>query len=328
MRLLNKEDIVKVFSMQDAVESVKEAFLLYSQGKTENPLRTKIPAEKYGGNLLFMPTYAEETGYASLKIINIYPQNISKDRPTSFAQVVLIDAGSGEILSILDGTYVTQLRTGAASGVCFDVLGRQDARIGALIGTGGQAETQLAAMVSVRDLDVVRVHDISKERTTAFVKEMNEKLADYETKIVAADSADEAVEDADLLITVTPSKEPVFDASKCKKGITISCVGAYQPDMQEMDPAILPRASKIFLDSKSAVLEESGDILKPLSEGIIKEQDITGEIGDVLAGKRKGRESDDEIIVFETVGIGMQDLITAKAIYEKAVAEDVGSQWA
>ncbi|WP_419026478.1 ornithine cyclodeaminase family protein [Emergencia sp.] len=327
MRLLNKEDIVKVFSMQDAVESVKEAFLLYSQGKTENPLRTKIPAEKYGGNLLFMPTYAEETGYASLKIINIYPQNISKDRPTSFAQVVLIDAGSGEILSILDGTYVTQLRTGAASGVCFDVLGRQDARIGALIGTGGQAETQLAAMVSVRDLDVVRVHDISKERTTAFVKEMNEKLADYETKIVAADSADEAVEDADLLITVTPSKEPVFDASKCKKGITISCVGAYQPDMQEMDPAILPRASKIFLDSKSAVLEESGDILKPLSVGIIKEQDITGEIGDVLAGKRKGRESDDEIIVFETVGIGMQDLITAKAIYEKAVAEDVGSQW-
>lgn len=328
MRLLNKEDIVKVFSMQDAVESVKEAFLLYSQGKTENPLRTKIPAEKYGGNLLFMPTYAEETGYASLKIINIYPQNISKDRPTSFAQVVLIDAGSGEILSILDGTYVTQLRTGAASGVCFDVLGRQDARIGALIGTGGQAETQLAAMVSVRDLDVVRVHDISKERTAAFVKEMNEKLAEYETKIVAADSADEAVEDADLLITVTPSKEPVFDASKCKKGITISCVGAYQPDMQEMDPAILPRASKIFLDSKSAVLEESGDILKPLSEGIIKEQDITGEIGDVLAGKRKGRESDDEIIVFETVGIGMQDLITAKAIYEKAVAEDVGSQWA
>lgn len=327
MRLLNKEDIVKVFSMQDAVESVKEAFLLYSQGKTENPLRTKIPAEKYGGNLLFMPTYAEETGYASLKIINIYPQNISKDRPTSFAQVVLIDAGSGEILSILDGTYVTQLRTGAASGVCFDVLGRQDARIGALIGTGGQAEMQLAAMVSVRNLDVVRVHDISKERTAAFVKEMNEKLADYETKIVAADSADEAVEDADLLITVTPSKEPVFDASKCKKGITISCVGAYQPDMQEMDPAILPRASKIFLDSKSAVLEESGDILKPLSEGIIKEQDITGEIGDVLAGKRKGRESDDEIIVFETVGIGMQDLITAKAIYEKAVAEDVGSQW-
>lgn len=327
MRLLNKEDIVKVFSMQDAVKSVKEAFLLYSQGKTENPLRTKIPAEKYGGNLLFMPTYAEETGYASLKIINIYPQNISKDRPTSFAQVVLIDAGSGEILSILDGTYVTQLRTGAASGVCFDVLGRQDARIGALIGTGGQAETQLAAMLSVRDLDVVRVHDISKERTAAFVKEMNEKLAEYETKIVAADSADEAVEDADLLITVTPSKEPVFDASKCKKGITISCVGAYQPDMQEMDPAILPRASKIFLDSKSAVLEESGDILKPLSEGIIKEQDITGEIGDVLAGKRKGRESDDEIIVFETVGIGMQDLITAKAIYEKAVAEDVGSQW-
>ncbi len=327
MRLLSKEDITKVFSMEDAVESVKEAFLLYSQGKAVNPLRTNIHAEKYGGNLLFMPTYAEDTGYASLKIINLYPQNIDQNKPTSFAQVVLMDAESGEILSILDGTYVTQLRTGAASGVCFDVLGRKDAHIGALIGTGGQAQTQLEAMVSVRNLDLVKVHDLSRDRTESFVEMMNQKLKKYKTKIVAAESADDAVADADLLITVTPSKKPVFDGSKCKKGITISCVGAYKPDMQEMDPAILTRASKIFFDSKSAVLEESGDILKPLAEGIITEEDITGEIGDVLGGKLKGREREDEIIVFETVGIGLQDLITAKTIYEKAVAQDVGSQW-
>lgn len=327
MQLLSREDINKVFSMKEAVESVKRAFMLYSQNKVENPLRTNIHASKYEGNLLFMPTYAEDTGCASLKIINIYPENMKKNRPTSFAQVILIDAESGEIVSMLDGNYVTQLRTGAASGVCFDILGRKDAKVGALIGTGGQAQTQLEAMLAVRDLDIVRVHDLSAERTESFVKMMREKLSGYDTEIVAAASADSAVEDADLLITVTPSKKPVFDATKCKAGLTISCVGAYQPDMQEMDPQILARASKIYFDSKAAVLEESGDILIPLAEGIITENEITGEIGEVIAGKVKGRENDEEIIVFETVGIGMQDLITAKAIYEKAIAANIGTEW-
>ena len=327
MQLLNKADIDKIFSMKEAVEAVKEAFALYSQGKAENPLRTNIYAKKYEGNLLFMPTYAEGAGYASLKIINIYPENMMKGIPTSFAQVILIDAKSGDIIAMLDGTYVTQLRTGAASGVCFDVLGRKDAKIGALIGTGGQAQTQLEAMLAVRDLDIVKVHDLSIERTEAFVKMMKERLNGYGTEIVAAASADEAVEEADLLITVTPSKKPVFDASKCEAGLTVSCVGAYQPDMQEMDPKILTCADKIFFDSKDAVLEESGDILIPMADGTITENDFTGEIGQVICGELTGREHDEEIIVFETVGIGMQDLVTAKTIYEKAIAAGIGTAW-
>lgn len=327
MLLLNKEDITRVFSMKDAVETVKDAFILYSEGKTENPLRTNIGVTKHEGTLLFMPAYAEDTDFASLKIINIYPKNVDKKMPTSFAQVILMDAKTGEIVAVLDGTYVTQLRTGAASGACFDVLGRKDAKIGALIGTGGQAETQLEAMMSVRNLDMVKVYDNCLERSDKFVKHMREKLSGYDTEIIAAISADEAVEDADLLVTVTPSKKPVFDALKCKEGITISCVGAYKPDMQEMDSAILIRASKIYFDSISATLEESGDILIPLGDGTITKNDFTGELGEVLTGKIKGRENDDEIIVFETVGIGTQDLVTAKVIYEKAVAAGIGTYW-
>ena len=327
MLLLNKEDIKHVFSMKDTIESVKQAFMLYSEGKTENPLRTNINVSKFDGTLLVMPTYAESTNYASLKIINIYPKNIDKGIPTSFAQVILIDARTGDIVAVLDGTYVTQLRTGAASGACFDVLGRKDAKVGALIGTGGQAATQLEAMMSVRKLELVKVYDCSPERTNKFVDTMSKKLDGYNTKIVAAHSADEAVEDTDLLITVTPSKKPVFDASKCKRGITISCIGSYQPDMQEMDPQILTRADKIYFDSKSSVLEESGDIIIPLNNGIITEDDFTGELGEVLSGKIKGRESDEEIIVFKTVGVGVQDLVTAKAIYEKSVAAGIGTNW-
>ena len=181
--------------------------------------------------------------------------------------------------------------------------------------------------MSVRKLDLVKVYDCSSYRTKEFVDAMSKELEKYNTRIVAVSSADDAVEDADLLITVTPSKKPVFNASKCKEGITVSCVGSYQPDMQEMDPQILSRAGKIYLDSKSAVLKESGDIIIPLNDGDISENDLTGELGDLLSGKIKGRENDEEIIVFKTVGIGIQDLMTAKAIHEKAIDYGIGTNW-
>lgn len=327
MLLLNKESIKKVFTMKDSIESVKKAFMMFSQGKSEVPLRTNIQVPKHNGTLLFMPAFANELDCASLKIVNIYPDNINKGLPSSIGEVLLIDSTTGEIVSVMDGTFLTQLRTGAASGAAFDVLARKDARTAALIGTGGQAVTQLEAMLCVRNLDTVKIYDLDKKRLKEFAEKMREKFADYNTEIVAVASSDDAVEDADMLVTVTPSKKPVFDASKCKKGITISCVGAYQPHMQEMDPVILQRADKIFFDSKEAVLSESGDIIIPLEKGMIKESDFTGDLGDVLSGNLPGRERDEEIIVFETVGIGTQDLVTAKAIYDNARKCNVGYQW-
>ena len=327
MLLLSKEDIKKVFTMKDAIEADKKAFRLVVEGKCDSPLRTNIQAPKYDGSFLFMPAYVEEMDTASLKIVNIFPHNIDNGIPSAPAQVLLIDGTTGVVTAVLDGTYVTQLRTGAASGAAFDLLAKKDCRIGALIGTGGQAAAQLEAMLAVRNLEEVRVYDISYERTEAFAKRMQGELNVYGAKIIAAKSSDEAVEGADLLITVTPSTKPVFDASKVKQGATISCVGAYQHHMQEMDPAILPRASKIYFDSEEAVLSESGDILIPLEQGIITKDDFTGDLGQVIKGEIPGRENDEEIIVFETVGVATQDLIAAKAIYDKAVEAGIGTKW-
>ncbi len=327
MLLLNREDIKKVFTMQDAIEADKKAFELVVEGKCEAPLRTNIQAPKHEGCFLFMPAYVEEMDTASLKIINIFPHNIDHGIPSSPAQVLLIDGTTGVVSAVLDGTYVTQMRTGAASGAAFDVLAKKDCRIGALIGTGGQAATQLEAMLAARKLEEVRVYDLNPERTQAFAEQMQKELASYGARILAAKSSDEAIEDADLLITVTPSSKPVFDGTKVKQGATISCVGAYQHHMQEMDPAILPRASKIYFDSKDAVLSESGDILIPLEQGIITEKDFTGDIGQVIKGELIGRENDDEIIVFETVGVATQDLVAAKTIYDRAVKAGVGTEW-
>lgn len=327
MLLLSRADIKKVFSIQDAIEADKQAFTLVSEDKCDLPLRTNIQAPRYDGCFLFMPAYIEEMDTASLKTVNIFPHNIDNGLPSSPAQVLLIDGKTGVVTAILDGTYVTQLRTGASSGAAFDMLAKESCRIGALIGTGGQAATQLEAMIAVRRLEEVRVYDLNYERTADFADRMQEELKSYGTKITAVRSSDEAIDDADLLITVTPSSKPVFDGTKIKKGCTISCVGAYQHHMQEMDPAILPRASKIYFDSKEAVLSESGDILIPLEEGIITEDDFTGDIGNVIKGELIGRETDDEIIVYETVGVGAQDLVTAKAIYENALKAGVGTRW-
>ncbi|MGM0214873.1 ornithine cyclodeaminase family protein [Enterococcus sp. AZ109] len=327
MLLLSRADIKQVFSMKEAIEADKLAFKMFSQGKTEVPLRTQIVAEKQNGTFLFMPAYAPELDAASLKIINIFPDNIDKGLPSAPAQVLLVDGETGVISSVLDGNTVTQFRTGAASGVAFDVLGRKDAKEGALIGTGGQAASQLEAMVCARDLEVVRVYDMNFERTTAFAKRMAEELAEYGTKIVPASSSDEAITNADLIVTVTPATSPVFEGSKVKAGATVSCVGSYQPHMQEMDPVILERASKLYFDSEEAVLSEAGDILIPLEDGTITKDKFTGDIGNVLLGDLVGRENEQEIIVFKTVGIGAQDLVTAKQIYDLAREKNVGTEW-
>lgn len=326
MLLLSRQDIDRVFSMADAIQADKEAFRLAAEGKIETPLRTVIREARHDGAFLFMPSYAPDRDAAAVKLINIFPRNLQRGLSTSPAQVLLMDGATGYLLAMLDGTRVTQLRTGASSGAAFDLLGRKDARIGGLIGTGGQAAAQLEAMLTVRDLEEVFVYDVDRARCEAFCAQMTRQLRP-KAKLTPVDHPDRATEPADLLITVTPSATPVFDGTKVKAGATLSCVGTYQPEKHEMDPAVLPRAGKIFCDSVEAVLEESGDLLIPLEQGLIGEEDLTGSLGDLLLGRCPGRESEEEIIVYETVGIAAQDLIAAQAIYERAKAAGIGTHW-
>lgn len=327
MLLLTKEDIKKVYSMKDAIRYNKLAYQLTSEQKCAAPLRTQIPAPKQDGCFVFMPAYSEDMDAAAVKIVNVFNHNIEKGLPGSPAQVLLIDGTTGIVTAIMDGTYVTAVRTGAASGAAFDLLGRKDGITGALIGTGGQAASQLEAMLAARTLKKVRVYSRNQERVRAFTERMQKELESYGAEILPAASSDEAIEDADFIITATASRRPVFDGTKVKPGATVSCIGGYQPDMQELDPALLPRVSKIYLDSREAVLAEAGDLLIPLEQGIITVQDITGELGNVVNGTLVGRENDEEIIVFKSVGVATQDLIAAKAIYDKAVEIGAGTSW-
>ena len=266
-------------------------------------------------------------GAAGIKIVNIMPGNPELGLPASIGQVLLIDGKTGRVSAMMDGTYITALRTAAASGAAFDLFGKPDAAIGALIGTGSQAMCQLEAMLSVRNLREVRVAARDFDKTAAFVEEANAKLSAYGADIVAVEDTNAAVDGADLITLVTTSAAPVCSAEYFMPGAVISAVGAYTYDMQELDPAVFDKCSKIYFDSEEAVLSESGDILRPLDAGTLSKEQFTGDIGDYLLGRIPGRESADEIIVFENVGIGALDLYTAQKVYEKAAAAGVGTTW-
>lgn len=315
MRYLSKNEIEKSICMEDVIEAVKQAFSMAEKGLIETPLRTVINTGK--GSLLFMPAYSSAIGYAVLKNVNVFPENANSGLSTTPAEIMLIDSNTGYMLAILDGTYITRLRTGAASGAAFDVLARKNCRKGALIGTGGQAEAQLEAMLTARDLKEVAVFSPNSNKCAEFTERMKEKFASRNVNIVRAENVEECVDDADLIITATTSAKPVFDGKLVKKGATVSCIGTYEPDKHEIDCALVMRADKIFCDSKDAVLSESGDILIPIRQGLITENDICGNLGGVINGNLCGRESEDEIIIFESVGIAAQDLTTSAMIYNK-----------
>ena len=327
MLLLNEQDIRKVFDMNDAINSNIEAYKIFSSGNAVVPLRQVIAADEGRGNFAFMPAYSSKLGAAGIKIVNIFPGNRERGQATTIGQVLLMDDKNGEVLALMDGSFITKFRTGAASGAAFKLFARNDAKIGCLIGTGGQADCQLEAMLAACDLDEVRIVARDFAKTEKFTEEMSERFKDSGTKLIAYDDANEAVDGADVIVVVTVSTEPVFDANRVKKGAVVSGVGSYTAEMNEIDPKLFKLADKIYFDSKDACIAESADIQIPIREGLVSLEGLTGDIGEYALGEISGRESDDEIIIFKNVGLGILDLVIAKLIYEKAKNRKIGYQW-
>lgn len=325
--ILREEDILKAVDIKDIIEADKEALKNYSDGGSDIPLRTVIDVDKDSSSTaIFMPGYIKDKNALGMKIIDIYPDNIEKGFVTSPSTMILIDKDNGFVKAILDGTILTRLRTGAVSGAATEVLSNEDARSFLLIGTGGQAGTQLEAVLAVRDIEEAYVFDVNYERAEVFAKEMNEKLKGYGAKILAINELDEVLGDVDIITTVTTSKKPVFDGNKVKKGVHVNSVGSYTPDMQETPPELLVRSGKIFTDTKEGVIEEAGDVIIPISEGKISKEKVAHELGDLLLGREVGRESKEEITWFKTVGFAGLDLVAGEKIYQLAKEKGIGTK--
>lgn len=325
MLLLNNQDMQRVFTIKDAIDAIKQAYSIYSQGKCVMPLRVNIDMPKEKGQSLFMPAYVEEPGTAGIKVVSVFPGNIDKGLPAISAKMLLLDAKTGQVCCTMDGTYLTQLRTGAASGAATELLAKKDAENLVLFGTGGQAAAQLEAVLSVRNFKQVKVVGRSMDKTAAFAEKMQRELKSYGADISVCRDVDEAVSEADVITVVTNSKVPVFDGSKVRKGTHINGVGSYTPEMQELDEYIVCHADRIFVDSLEAALSEAGDLIVPMNKGLLNESSITGELGDIITGKLPGRIDPEEITIFKTVGIAVTDVVTAESIYRRALAAGVGT---
>jgi ornithine cyclodeaminase len=224
----------------------------------------------------------------------------------------------------MDGTYLTALRTGAASGVATELLSRDEAGVVAIIGAGVQARTQLEAVCTVRDVEKVWVYDCVAETAAVFIEEMKTKGDPIPSEIMLAESPAQAVSDADIICTATTSSKPVFNDDSLKPGVHLNGVGSYTPEMQEIPSPTVVR-SKVVVDSRSACLSEAGDIIIPLKQGLITEAHIQGEIGEVAAGKIPGRQSDEDLTCFKSVGLAVQDVAVAELIQRRAKELDLGT---
>lgn len=322
MIFLSKEDIKKCITMKEVVEADKEALKIYSEGKSNIPLRTNINVQSQNGQALFMPGLVEgENTGLGIKIVSVYPNNIEKGLPSVPATMISINPSTGIVEAILDGTYLTEIRTGAVAGAATDILARKDAKIGALIGTGGQAFSQLEAMLTVRDLEEVRIFDIDFERAKIFAE--NAKNI-FNKNIYAVKTNKECVSNADIITTVTTSKRPTFNAEDVKEGAHINGVGSYTREMCEIPVEILQKSDLIVFDTIDGVVNEAGDIIIPLENKLLSKEKCNTELGQIILGDKKGRQNEKQITIFKSVGTAVLDVYVANKIVMKAKEKNIG----
>jgi ornithine cyclodeaminase len=320
LRFLDAAAIDQSLPMQEAIEGMKEAFAQLSAGMASVPLRSRIDIEKHAASTLFMPAHLIESDELAVKIVSVFPRNSEKSLPTIHAIVIAVDASTGQPTAILEGGRITAIRTGAGSGAATDMLARSDAKTVAIYGSGVQARTQLEAVCAVREIEAVWVFSIDQDGTQQFVKEMS-GYGTIPADILIARDAQEPLATADIICTATTSSIPVFEGAALRPGTHINAIGSFTPEMQELDSETVRRA-RVFVDSKPAALTEAGDLMVPLESGEISDDWIVGELGEVINGNKPGRRSSDEITLYKSVGVAVQDAVAAGRALRRA--EELG----
>jgi len=309
--ILAKREIQELLSIDEALKAVEYAFKLKAGGRVIMPPKLYLNLPQYQGDFRAMPAYID--GMAGVKWVSGYPNNSRYNLPSVMATIILCDPKTGCPLAIMDGTYITTLRTGAAGGVAVKYLARRDSSIIGMVGAGVQARAQLLAISEVLPrIEEVKVFDLRKDTSLKYAEEMG---AELNINIRPVGSIEEATE-ADIVVTTTPSREPIVKRHYIRPGTHINAIGADAKGKQELD-ADLSASAKVAVDDIEQA-SHSGEINVPLSEGLIKVEEIYGTLGEVVAGMKKGRENDEEITIFDSTGLAIQDITCAKLIYQKA----------
>ena len=321
--LLTEKDVESLLSISEVMEVVEQAFKEKGLGYAQMPPKLYLLFSRYNGDLRAMPSYLERLDISAVKVVNSHPGNPSKfGLPTVMATIILVDPRSGSPIAIMGGTHITAMRTGAAGGIAAKCLARKDAKIVGLVGAGTQARTQIEALLLLySELETVKVWSRTPETRERFASDMKTVCGDS-LKIIPSSEIRDVVAGADIVVTTTPSRKPIVSDKWVSDGMHITCIGADAEGKEELDPAILKRAKIVVDDWEQGA--HSGEINVPLSKGIISKEDIWGDICEIAAGLKLGRTSRSEITVFMSTGLAVQDAVTAKLAYDKAISKGIG----
>jgi alanine dehydrogenase len=320
MLLLTERDVRQLVSMDDLIEAMHSALVELSSGKVQQPLRTVLEIGEQKAFFGVMPAHVWKTGALGTKLVTVFGSNAALGLPTHLATILLFDSTTGELLSVMDGRFITEARTAAVSAVSAKLLAREDAAVLAIIGSGVQARSHLRALTRVRQVRDVRVWSPTERRRLDFAHEMQ---AETTAPILPVGSARDAVEGADLIVLATAAREPVIQGDWVAPGAHIAAVGACRPDQREMAAALVARA-RVFVDSRSAALAEAGDLVMAIRERAFEPQQIAGELGELAAGLIAGRRGPDDITLFKSLGMAVEDVAAAHLAHMRATERGLG----
>lgn len=318
--LLSEKDVRAVLPMPDLITSMEGALAQFSAGTVTQPVRTVLEVGADKAYFGVMPASLDDPPAVGAKLVTVYAKNHDKGLPSHLATIILLDHATGGLVAIVDGRYITEARTAAVSAVSVKHLARPDARVLGIIGSGVQARSHLEAIRQVRALDDVRVWSPSALHREAFAFEM---AAATGQPVRAVATAELAARGADIVVLATSSRTPVIADVDIDPGTHIAGVGACRPDQREMPTAVLARA-RVYVDSRAAARQEAGDLLIPQREGAFSDDHIKGELGDVVAGRLPGRLAANDVTIFKSLGMAVEDVVTARLVVDRATAAGLG----
>lgn len=320
--ILNHDEVDDLLSMKDCIAVMRDALTSLARGDVFQPLRTIIRPPKLDGLMGLMPSFISgERTAIGLKAISVFPGNAAKGKDIHQGVVLLLSPETGELMAMMNASAITAIRTAAVSAVATDLLTNPDAGELAIIGVGVQARSHLKAMSEVRPIKRCRVAARNIERAQAFASEMQDK---FSFPIEAVNSVQEALKGSDLIVTATTSSEPVLKREWISPGAHINAVGASTPNAREIDSETMASAS-LYVDRRESTINESGDYLFALQDGAITADHIRAEIGELLIGEKPGRTSPNEITLFKSLGLAVEDVAAANFLYNKANESGFGT---
>lgn len=313
MQFIDAHEQAELLNMEEVVEAVAESLKAYSEGKTDTPLRYVLPFNE-DNRYLVMPALSDELKVVGLKTVTVAPNNTKIGKNTIVGSVILSDYETGETLAVLEGSYLTKIRTGAISGVATKYLARENAETLCVIGTGDQAQGLIEAVLAVRDIKRIQLYNRTYRKAVTFAETVQQQYQSVDVTVM--ENVDDAISNADVIVTATNATQPVFN-KPLDAGVHVNAVGSFKPDMQELPSHAIANADKVVVEASEAALEETGDLITPMDEGLFGEKDLYGELGEIVGSNLVGRESDDEITVFKSVGVAIVDIIVANYFYQK-----------